>query len=147
MTFQAHNHPPVLSAMRTFGRNNVMPWLVSLVLIAQAMIPLQSHTRLAVDESGMVVEICTLDGVVEKTVSTQSGIPTLIDHPSDPDSDTDPTPAMTFSQLMAEALLALDAAQPSWLALQVSEPAPAVIGTLVRRPHRLASIRAPPSLV
>ena len=133
--------------MREFGRGSLVPWFIAVALIAQAMIPLQSHTRLAVDERGMVVEVCTLDGIVEKTVSTDDGIPTLIDHDQDSDSDTDPTPAMLFSQLMAEALLALDAVQPAWLSLQVSEQPPAVLGIVIRRPHRLASIRAPPSLV
>ena len=147
MTGLSNHCDSLLGAMRDFGRHGVMPWFVTIALIAQAMIPLQSHTHLAVDERGMVVAVCTLDGVVEKTVSTSDGLPPLTDQETHFDSDTDTNPAMLFSQLMAEALLTLDAVQPAWLALQVSEQPPAVIGSVTRRPDRRASIRAPPSLV
>ena len=142
-----HHDTNLLNTMRDFGKGSVVPWFIAITLIAQAFIPLQSHTRLAVDEHGMVIAICTLDGMVEMTLSTEPGAPGLDDPDSAHDTDADPTPAMTFSQLMAEALLALEASQPSWLALQVSEHAPASIGSPFRRPDRLASIRAPPSLV
>lgn len=147
MPNQINHKRPLLSAMREFGSGSLVPWFVAITLIAQALIPLQSHTRLAVDERGMVIQICTLDAIVEKTVSIEDSISTLLDRNKDSDTDTDPTPAMLFSQLMAEALLTLDAVQPSWLTLQVSELPPAVLGTVIRRPQRLTSIRAPPSLV
>jgi hypothetical protein len=143
----SNNSDSLLNAMRVFGRDSFVPWFIAIALIAQAMIPLQSHTRLAVDERGMVIEVCTLEGIVEKTVSAADGTPELTEHDTDFDSGADTTPAMLFSQLMAEALLALDAVQPAWLALQVSEQPPAVIGTVTGHPLRRASIRAPPSLV
>lgn len=116
-------------------------WALSLLLLTQAMIPLQSHTRLAVDDQGMVVEICTLQGVKQQSLRLHPG-----DAPDSEDTDSQASPAMAFSQLMAEALLALDMVQPAWLALQVSELPPPKTRSPHRRPHRLATIRAPPSL-
>jgi len=142
MDTRGHMHIHSLGSIRARLHGSATPWILALVLLAQGLIPLQSHTRLAVNEAGIVVAVCTLEGVVEQKLQLD-----IDQQPTPVDPDSPPNPAMLFSQLMAEALLAVDAVQPLWLALQVSEPAPAVIGTLVRRPHRLASIRAPPSLV
>lgn len=118
-----------------------LAWVLSLLLLAQAVIPLQSHTRLAVDDQGMVVEVCTLLGPEQQALSLRHA-----EAPDSDDTDSQASPAMAFSQLMAEALLALDMVQPSWLALQASEIPSPETRSPYRRPHRLATIRAPPGV-
>ena len=142
MNGRGHIHNHLLSSMRARLHGSAVPWMLALVLLAQGLIPLQSHTRLAVDDAGIVVAVCTLEGVVEQAL-----LPELDPQPAPAAPEFDPNPAMLFSQLMAEAMLVLDAIPPTWLSLQVSEPPPLVIGTPAGRPQRLTSIRAPPSLV
>jgi len=142
MSIRGHMHTYSLGSIRARLHGSATPWVLSLLLLAQGLVPLQSHTRLAVNEAGIVVAVCTLEGIVEQTLQLE-----IDQQPAPAAPDSAPNPAMLFSQIMAEAMLALDAEQPAWLALKVSEPPPAVVGTPVRRPHRLASIRAPPSLV
>lgn len=113
---------------------------MAMLLCAQALIPIQSHTRWAVADDGRVVELCTLHGTV--LVDAATGQPL-----ADPDQDDSRSPAMAFSLLMAEALVGHAIVQPVWLALRVAEIAPAVIGTPMWRMLRHTSIRAPPSLV
>jgi hypothetical protein len=116
-------------------------WLMALLLFAQALIPIQSHTRWAVADDGQVVEICTLQGTVLMTLHADG-------QPAEPAAErSDRGPAMAFSLLLAEALSTHIDIQPAWLALAAVESSPAVIGTLTRRALRHAHIRAPPSLV
>jgi len=131
---------PLLTAMRGLSRQGVVPWIMALLLLAQALFTLQSHTRLEVNDQGLVVQVCTLGGIVEMQVDSIPGSPAPVD------IDNESNPAMSFSQLMAEAMLALAAAQPAWLSLRASDQPPAIVGTPVRRPLRLSAIRAPPFL-
>jgi len=143
MNSRGHLKNHLLGSMRASLRGSAVPWILGLLLLTQGLIPLQSHTRLAVNDAGIVVAVCTLEGVVEQTL-----LPELDQKLPVPDApEFDPNPAMLFSQLMAEAMLVLDAIPPTWLSLQVSEPPPPVIGTPAGRPQRLTSIRAPPAQV
>ena len=76
-----------------------LAWALSIALVAQVLVPLQSHTRFAADESGQVVLICTLAG--NKTISLDEflGRDAPVD---DAGLDEIHNPAMLFSQLLAE---------------------------------------------
>ena len=129
---------PALREMR--ARRFVLLWM-SLMLLAQVLIPIQSHSRLGVDGDGMVVEICTLQGVQHLVMNPHTG-------ELEPQVDEDArSAAMDFSLLMAEAVAAQADVQPAWLALLSDEPPPAVIGTPSPRSVSFSSIRAPPALI
>jgi hypothetical protein len=132
----------LLSRMRGLGRRPLLPWLLGVLFLAQALIPLQSHTRLEVNDQGIVVEVCTLDGVTSVVLHLNDQSPR-----QDGGDDEQRSPAMAFSQLMAEALLDLAAVQPTYISLAASIQPPAVIGTPSFSDSRLTSIRAPPSQV
>lgn len=122
-----------LARIRHRRRPVLLNGLLALLFVAQVVIPIQSHTRWAVDDNGHVVEICTLHGTVN----------------TDPASDesTSRSPAMAFSLLLAEALCAHIDIQPSWLALLFVPTSPAVLGRPTQRSVHHALIRGPPSLV
>lgn len=111
--------------------------MASLLLI-QALIPIQSHTRWELADNGQVVEVCTMHpGASVNTAGSEA--------PAQQDDDR--TAAMAFSLLLAEALSGHFDVQPAWLALLSTPVPPAVIGMPAQRPLRHARIRAPPSLV
>lgn len=128
---------PLDRLRRQRGRLAVL-WILSLLLFAQALIPIQSHTRWAVADDGRVVELCTLHGTV--LVDADTGQPLA------EQDDEGRSPAMAFSQLLASAVSGHAVAQPAWLALVAIESPPAVIGIPTQRTLRLAHIRAPPAL-
>ena len=128
----------LLSRVRHLGRNTVLHWTLALLFVAQALIPIQSHTRWAVDGNGHAIEICTLHGTVS--------IDPANDGPVAGQQD-DRTAAMAFSLLLTGALAGHTELQPAWLALLSVPTPPAVIGMPTQRPLRFAHIRAPPSLV
>lgn len=126
-----------LHRMRHPDRHSAWIWVMTMLMLAQALFPIQSHTRWALADDGQVIEICTLHGSV--SVDPSSGEPTQ--------QDDDRTAAMSFSMLMAEALSGHFEVQPAWLALLSTPVAPAVIGKAAQSAPRHAPIRAPPSLV
>ena len=127
-----------LRSIRHQGQRLAVLWMLASLLLAQALIPIQSHTRWAVADDGQVVEVCTLHGTV--SVDPATGEPLA-------EQDDDRTAAMAFSLLLAEALSGHIEIQPAWLALLSTPVPPAVIGMPTQRPLRHAHIRAPPSLV
>jgi len=93
--------------MRFLSKKYIYPRLIrllSLLLLLQGMLPVQLHTVLVRDDSGQLLEICTLEGI--KTV--------VIDEHGNPASDftkgNERSAAIAFSQLMAETLP--DTAEP-----------------------------------
>ena len=132
------NGPSLMTRMRDLAQRPGLPWLLGFIMLGQILIPLQSHSRLAVDERGIVVEVCTLDGLSERTIYPGG------EHPQPDDGDRQYSPAMVFSQLLAEALLNLAAVQPVWTSLAVEERPPATIGTLPPSFSHHTVIRAPP---
>lgn len=111
---------------------------MGLLLLCQTFIPIQTHTRWAMTDSGQVVEVCTLH---HGAAAVERG-GDLVGNPG-----SDRTAAMTFSLLMASAIAGDFEIQPAWLALLSLPVPPAVIGRPVQRSLRFAPIRAPPSLV
>ncbi|MDZ7752848.1 MAG: hypothetical protein U5S82_14545 [Gammaproteobacteria bacterium] len=112
--------------------------LLALLLVVQGLLPVASHTTLAVDGRGEVVQICTLDGLQTRVVDQQGRL-----SPEAPPGD-DINPAVQFSLLTAEVLGSL----------QMPLATPAVFDTLpvgdIRRTAPssavagLRPIRAPP---
>lgn len=129
----------LLSRMRELGRRPGLPWLLGILLFAQTLIPLQSHTRLEVNDQGIVVEICTLNGVTSMVLHQND------EAPYQDGGDEPRSPAMAFSQLMAETLMDLASVQPAWTRLAATIHPPAVVGEPSLSNSRLTSIRAPPS--
>ncbi len=72
-------------------------WL-SLLLVVQGLLPLASHTTLAVDGRGEVVQVCTLGGLQTRFLDHEGRLA-----PDAPPGD-DINPAVKFSLLMAEAV-------------------------------------------
>lgn len=119
-------------------RRIALVWSLVLMVFAQTLIPIQSHTRWAETDDGRLVEICTLHGLVTVDASTGALNADRLDTR---------TAAMDFSQLMTSAVSGTVSVQPAWLALVAVEHPPAVIGTPTQRPSRFTQIRAPPYLV
>lgn len=74
--------------------------LLAWVMLVQGLLPVASHTTLARDANGDVVQVCTLEGLQTRFVDEGGKL-----SPDAPSGD-DRTPAIDFSQLMAEALSA-----------------------------------------
>lgn len=76
-----------------------LAWLLSAVMLAQAFMPLQAHSRFVTGEDAQTVLICILDGY--KSISLDQLL-----HPDAPADDAghngDRSAAMLFSQLLAE---------------------------------------------
>jgi hypothetical protein len=139
MAFHGQRSPALLGDLRHQARHGVLLWALALLLFAQALIPIQSHTRWALTDDGQVIELCTLHGTVAVDETGK-----LV---SDSDQqDQDRSPAMAFSHLLASALTGQAVTQPTWLGLIVRETPPAVIGIPTQRSLRHTPIRAPPVL-
>jgi hypothetical protein len=114
----------------------LLSWLLSYVLIAQALIPMQAHTQWVTDPEGMVVIICTLQG--ERTA-------VIAEAPEDTNAlDEYRSPACAFSSLIGSTVASNVTFEPSPLFLATtSQNAP------FQDPPDLGSdltqaIRAPP---
>lgn len=123
--------------------NTRVVWLLALVLVAQALFPLQLHTTTAKDANGQTVVICTLQGYKAVQVDASGQ---LVDADSAALSNPHDSAAWAFSQLMGGAMPLPEMAQ-------VSGPAPtaAVLPeyhySYTPSPYQqLRSIRAPPVL-
>ena len=73
--------------------------VVSLLLLLQGLFPAQMHSELVKDSNGQLVEVCTLYGI--KTIALDAA-----GNPLDEESQYDDqrSPAIVFSELMAEAV-------------------------------------------
>ena len=78
---------------------HALAWLLSVMLLAQTVMPLQLHTRFGMDENGQAVLICTLAGTKTISLNTLLGREAPVD---DTGLDEKRNPAMLFSQLLAE---------------------------------------------
>jgi len=88
--------------MHSFRKHSfVRRWVsfISLLLLLQGLFPAQMHSKLIKDDSGRLIEVCTLYGL--KTIALDAN-----GHPLDENdqSDTQRSPAMALSNLMAEAV-------------------------------------------
>lgn len=117
------------------GREGLVMTLVCLLLL-QALIPIQSHTRWIKTPEGRFVEMCTLQGLV--LVDTGAG--EQID-----EEDQTRSPAMAFSNLLCSAVGTVADAAPAWVAL-VSTESPIYVPLAVPAlfPVQQRPIRAPP---
>ena len=73
---------------------------ISLLLLFQGLFPAQLHSELVKDSNGQLVEVCTLHGFETITLDANG-------NPIDDDqsqNDFQRSPAMVFSELMAEAV-------------------------------------------
>lgn len=72
-------------------------WLLCLSLLAQALIPVQAHSRWQQDADGRVVVICTLQGTRTLHLDPATG------QPQPADSHSGHSPAMAFAGVLAHA--------------------------------------------
>lgn len=141
MLIRPQQYDSVFATLRQPHCRQAMLWLIGVLLLAQGLIPIQSHTRYAVSAAGVVVELCTLQGVRQVIVDPLTGDLQMLD-----DHQGERSAAVDFSLLMAEAVVAHAEVQAGWLALIAVEPPPTVIGIPTPRHSSFASIRAPPSI-
>lgn len=102
---------------------------LALVLLVQALLPLQSHTRMTAGADGIARQVCTLGGAP----------------PDDPGHPGRDTPAMLFSQLAAELLPGTAGVAAPTLLAEVAVRAPAPVPATGQTPPPRTRIRAPPS--
>ena len=130
----------LLGTFRRHDRRGFLPWLMALVLLGQALFPIQLHTRLVLGPDGRLVQVCTLQGI--KSVLVQA---TDEERVAD-QNENGRSPACAFSQLPAGALPAgfavwRDRLQSTAVA---AVPSPK---SMPRAPlPRHTPIRAPPTL-
>lgn len=115
-------------------------WALACLLVAQALFPIQLHTRFVLGGDGEVLQICTLQGVQTVRVDPVTGAEQVV---ADEDQRS---PACVFSQLLAGAASGTPTASAAWLALAVDhkQPLPARIHAAPLLRH--TPIRAPPAL-
>lgn len=77
---------------------NQLAALLSLLLLLQGMLPMQLHTKLVRDQHGVLVEVCTIDGLQSVTIDFDTPVSEDGHSP-----DKERTAAMALSDLMSEA--------------------------------------------
>jgi len=130
----------ILSNFRRRARDGWMIQALAILLLAQAAMPIQAHSRWAVTDDGQVVELCTLQGTVPITVHLDGEQGNTTEHEQR-------SAAMLFSLLLGESFNTHAELQPAWIALYATSNPPIAIIPPAQLTLRLAFIRAPPSLV
>jgi len=92
---------PSYSTIRQASRSKTWVWLLSVLLLAQTFIPLQSHTQWKTNAAGKTVLVCTLQGT-KQVVLDQFG-EKVQQIESVHAADSERSAAVEFSQLMTEA--------------------------------------------
>lgn len=116
--------------------NRLLPFLLSYLLLIQAAIPIQAHTNWVADNDGIIVLICTWQGLQEVVLD--------VDQESPIQSDEHRAPACVFSQLLGATIVPVALAAPFTLfqltSIHVDRGSDL---TNLSRPDR-QTIRAPP---
>ena len=131
-----------LRDLRHAACRTTLVWAVACLLVAQALLPVQLHTRFMLDTEGDVVQICTLQGVKTVVVDPLTGDEQVLSH-----EDEGRSPACAFSQLLTEALASAAVILPGWLALATVAADPLPPRATSAPALRHSPIRAPPALV
>lgn len=131
-----------LSDLRHAAYRTRLVWALACLVVAQALFPIQLHTRFVVDDAGEVVQICTLKGTKTVVIDPASGQQQVVDQ----HHDDDRSPACAFSHLIAGALVTAAVVLPGWLDLAAVTPDPLPIKAPPAPSLRHAPIRAPPAL-
>ena len=121
------------------NRRSLLHWLLASLFVAQALVPVQSHTVLRSDGHGHVKQVCTLhlDAARADLPDIQPGA----------DESAKRSAAVDFSLLLAEAL-DTHAAVAFGLAESRSRPLLATMPPAAgSRPEGHSLIRAPPGLI
>lgn len=93
-------------------------WLLSFILYAQALFPVQAHTRLVQNADGQLVTICTLQG----NTQVQLDEPLVPTQQQAPNHNAGYTAAVAFSMVIGQALMATLPVIPYTTPIPVSEP-------------------------
>lgn len=131
-----------LSDLRHAGHRTALVWVLACLLVAQALFPIQAHTRFAVDAAGEVVQICTLQGAKAVVLDPVTGEQQPASHDDDGRS-----PACAFSLLLAAAVASAAASLPGWVGLTTVADTPILPRAPAAPILRHSLIRAPPALV
>lgn len=124
---------PVHQQGRTKG---YLPWLLSYVLLAQGLFPIQAHTQWVVDPDGMVVTVCSLLG--ERTEVLE------VDHDGSGALDGYHCPACLFSTLLGATVASTPTPTPDTLFRVTALSVDPVQGLPYIRKPLTRAIRAPP---
>jgi hypothetical protein len=125
-------------ALATHRRRSrgLLSWLLSYVLLAQALFPIQAHTQWVTDPEGMVVVVCTLQG--ERTA-------VIDEDPEDGNAlDEYRSPACVFSSLLGSTVASAATLEPSPLFLATVSQDTLLWDLPGLGPDRTPAIRAPP---
>lgn len=124
-----------LSAFRHMRQRGALLSVMLLLVFAQSLLPIQSHTRWVQSADGRLIEMCTLQGIVVVDAADNGDL-----------GDTAPSrsAAMSFSDLLTSAATGVPEAQPAWVALIATEFPPQITSTPTRQGVQQRPIRAPP---
>ena len=127
-----------LNSLKRRHSRSCLARLMSALLLAQALFPLQAHTQWAQQQDGIFVLICSIDGAY---------VVHLRGHQEDDDGSRglNISPACTFSQLMAEAVTVDACSSSAHLYLPWIPRTEAMTHSLRVGFPRNFSIRAPPA--
>ena len=123
----------------TRSQNQAVAWLCIFLLFAQNLVPLQSHTRLAKDQFGVLVSVCTLEG----TKQVQLDLPPIAGGEKS-SSEELPSAAVKFSTLLAESHLSTLEFRTDAVLIKVGSATESLIPSFRNNPHGWYPIRAPP---
>jgi len=119
--------------------NNNLAWLLMLLIVVQNLLPLQTHTKAVVTDSGRTVIMCTLDGLKSIILDKQGHVSdeTVQQHNA-------LSAAIQFSELMASATTAVKSLQISTTFIPSLTLATFISVYLKINSNRFQLIRAPP---
>ena len=119
-------------------RNRRLSAVLAQCLVAlfffQALLPVQAHSRIATDDQGIAVVVCTLQG--EQTV--------FLNLDAQQHAKPLPSAAMLFSDLINDLAPAHGVLQPPALLLGLAQPVQQEISHVAGRPPVSPLSRAPP---
>jgi len=125
----------VLSSHRRRSKG-LLPWLLSYVLLAQALFPIQAHTQWVTNPDGMVVTICSLLGERTEVID--------VDHDDTTVLDEYRSPACLFSTLLGATVASCPIPLPEARFLATALQADPVGERPTLRNPLVQAIRAPP---
>jgi hypothetical protein len=113
-----------------------LPWLLSYLLLAQALFPIQAHTQWVTDSDGMVVAICSLLGERTAVIDVEHDDTTVLDEYR--------SPACLFSTLLGATVASSPIPVPEVRFLATVLQADPVRDLPTLRNPLVQAIRAPP---
>lgn len=123
----------------TRSQNRAIAWLCIFLLFAQTLIPLQSHTKLVKNHHGILVSVCTLEGIKQ----VELDLPPIAGEEKTSQQEL-PSAAEKFSTLLAESDVSVHDISTNTLLLKVSPARHPLVSSFETIQYGWYPIRAPP---